>query len=310
MARRRRRPPLSPRNGVDATRVVLRLDGQHSVADAVLASAAADDLTADDLVARSDAGELVDADGQRVDPHSASTQGRAVYFYRELPDEVEIPFDLDILHLDDEIVVIDKPHFLATMPRGRHVVQTALVRLRRQLRNDDIAPAHRLDRLTAGVLLFTLRPDVRAQYQELFAQRTARKTYLARAAVDPLLSSRVRVSNRIEKTSGDLRALLVDGPINAISDIELIDDHGDGEGLYRLTPHTGRTHQLRLHMAGLGVPIVGDPLYPDVDARLAELPDHGDFSQPLRLLASTLAFTDPRTGVEREFTSRRDLWTN
>ncbi|GAB18549.1 putative pseudouridine synthase [Gordonia effusa NBRC 100432] len=278
-----------------------------TVGAAILATPAGEHLTDADLAARFDAGELLDIDGNRVDPGEPSTPQRAIYFYRDLPDEVEIPFDLDIVYADDDIIVVDKPHFLATMPRGRHVTQTALVRLRREFRNDEIAPAHRLDRLTAGILLFTTRPQVRAAYQELFAQRSARKTYLARAAFDEARRTPVRVENRILKDAGDLRARVVNGPVNAISDIEMVDHLANDDGIYRLTPHTGRTHQLRLHMAELGVPIVGDPLYPHVRPELAELPDQGDFSQPLRLLAASLAFDDPRSGVPREFVSERDL---
>lgn len=303
MVRRRRPSPLPPRDGVDATRVVLRAGPASSVGAALLASPSGADLTLGDLVGRSERGELLDVDGTRVDPAEPVTPDRAIYFYRDLPVEIDIPFDLRILHADDDIIVIDKPHFLATMPRGRHVVQTALVRLRRMYGNDEIAPAHRLDRLTAGVLLFTARPQVRAAYQQLFAQRVTRKTYLALADVDAALRTPRQVRNRIRKDAGDLRARVEDGPINAISDVELIDEI-DGRGLYRLSPHTGRTHQLRLHMAGLGTPIVGDPLYPDVRPELAERPDHGDFSQPLRLLASTLEFDDPLTGVARRFISR------
>ena len=227
----------------------------------------------------------------------------AIYLYRDLPDEVPIPFELPILYADENIVVVDKPHFLATMPRGRHVTETALVRLRRQLGSDDVAPAHRLDRLTAGVLLFTLRREVRAAYQDLFATRAATKEYRALAPVDDALTTTVTIRNRIEKTAGDLRARVVDGPVNAISDITLLSD----AGLYRLVPHTGRTHQLRLHMASLRVPIVDDPLYPDVRPELAQRPDVGDFSAPLRLVAHALEFTDPITGERRRFESRRSF---
>ena len=115
---------------------------------------------------------------------------RIVYLYRELPDEVPVPFDIPVLYRDDDIVVVDKPHFLATMPRGGHVAQTATVRLRRELDLPELSPAHRLDRLTAGVLLFTARREVRGAYQTMFARGEVRKTYLARAAVDPALEFR------------------------------------------------------------------------------------------------------------------------
>ncbi|MFE0748979.1 pseudouridine synthase [Gordonia sp. NPDC058843] len=309
-ARRRRgraRPsPLPIRDGVDATRVVLRSGPEMTVGQALLATPSLAGLTAADLRRRAAAGEIVDADGQPADLDSPSRRNVSLYLYRDLDDEVPIPFDLPVVYRDENIVVVDKPHFLATMPRGRHVTETALVRLRRELGSDTVSPAHRLDRLTAGILLFTLRPEVRAAYQDLFASRTARKEYLALAPVDEALTTTVTVRDRIEKTAGDLRALVVDGPVNAISDIALVDRTGS-HGIYRLVPHTGRTHQLRLHMASLGVPIVDDPLYPDVRPELAARPDHGDFSRPLRLVARVLEFTDPLTGEQRRFESRRPV---
>ncbi|MEP9393033.1 pseudouridine synthase [Gordonia sp. VNK1] len=296
---------MPPRDGVDATRVVLRSGPESTIGDCLRTTPSLADMSDEALQARADRGEVVDAEGMPVDLSAPATMNSSVYLYRDLPDEVPIPFDLPILHRDDDIVVVDKPHFLATMPRGRHVTQTALVRLRRELGTDLVAPAHRLDRLTAGVLLFTLRPEVRAAYQDLFATRRVDKEY--RALASPAdWSGTQTVRDRIEKTAGDLRARVVDGPVNAISDITEVERSVHGS-VYRLVPHTGRTHQLRLHMASLGVPIVGDPLYPEVDADLAARPDHGDFSQPLRLVAYSLAFTDPISGEHRRFTSRRSV---
>jgi tRNA pseudouridine32 synthase / 23S rRNA pseudouridine746 synthase len=223
--------------------------------------------------------------------------GAHVYFYRELRDEVPVPFDIPVLHRDDGMVVVDKPHFLATMPRGRHVAQTALVRLRWELDLPELSPAHRLDRLTAGVLLFTTRRELRGTYQTLFSRGEVRKTYLARAAVNPDLALPRLVRSRIIKRRGQLQSVEESGEPNAETLIERM-----GDGLYRLTPRTGRTHQLRLHMASLGLPIVNDPLYPNM---VDVAPD--DFSRPLQLLAHSLEFTDPVNGHRREFTSRRNL---
>ena len=241
------------------------------------------------------AGEVVDGDGAVVDDATVLPAGSSVYLYRELPDEVPVPFDVPVLYRDADIVVVDKPHFLATMPRGRHVAQTALVRLRRELGLPELSPVHRLDRLTAGVLLFTTRREVRGAYQTLFARNVVRKTYLARAAVNPALVLPRIVRNRIVKRRGHLQAVCEPGLPNAETLVEQVSD-----GLYRLTPRTGRTHQLRVHMASLGVPIEGDPLYPDVIDVAAD-----DFSAPLRLLAQRVEFTDPLTGLRREFVSRR-----
>jgi len=241
------------------------------------------------------AGEVVDADGAVVDEATVLPAGSSVYLYRDLPDEVPVPFDIPVLYQDADIVVVDKPHFLATMPRGRHVAQTALVRLRRELGLPELSPAHRLDRLTAGVLLFTTRRELRGAYQTAFARCLVSKTYLARAAVDPDLVLPLVVRSRIVKRRGHLQALCEPGVPNAETLVEHISD-----GLYRLTPRTGRTHQLRVHMASLGIPITGDPLYPNV----VDVADD-DFSAPLRLLAQRIEFTDPVTGLRREFVSRR-----
>lgn len=242
------------------------------------------------------AGEVVGADGAVIDAATVLPAGASVYLYRELPDEVPVPFEITVLYRDEDIVVVDKPHFVATMPRGRHVAQSALVRLRRELDLPELSPAHRLDRLTAGVLVFTARREVRGAFQTLFSRGLVDKTYLARAAVDPALRLPRVVESRIVKRRGRLQAVCEPGAANAETLVELV----SADGLYRLTPRTGRTHQLRVHMASLGIPIEGDPLYPNV---IDVAPD--DFSTPLRLLARRIEFTDPRSGVRREFVSRR-----
>ena len=241
------------------------------------------------------AGEVVLPDGTPVDATTTLPAGAHVYFYRDLVDEVEVPFDIPVLYRDDDIVVVDKPHFLATMPRGGHVAQTALVRLRRELDLPDLSPAHRLDRLTAGVLLFTVRPEVRGPYQRLFAEGGVRKTYLARADGVATVSLPATLRSRIIKQRGRLQAYEEPGEPNAETYVEEM-----GSGLYRLSPRTGQTHQLRVHMASIGLPIIGDSLYPNV---IDVAPD--DFGNPLQLLAQRLAFTDPITGEDREFVSAR-----
>ncbi|VDR38739.1 Ribosomal large subunit pseudouridine synthase A [Tsukamurella paurometabola] len=258
------------------------------------------------MARESAAGCVLGSDGAPLGPGSVLAARQAVWMYRELPDEIDVPFAMPVLYEDERIVVVDKPHFLATMPRGARVVQSALVRLRRELDEPQLSPAHRLDRLTAGVLLFTRDPAVRGAYQQLFATGGARKEYAALAPVDPGLELPTVVESRIEKTPGIMRAYEVAGPVNARSRVELEAEVPDGRGgivgRYRLRPETGKTHQLRLHMSGLGVPILGDPLYPEP----REFVD-GDFSDPLRLLARRLAFTDPIGGTEREFVSSRAL---
>ena len=228
-----------------------------------------------------------------------------VWTYRTPEPEIPVPFPIAVLFRDENLVVVDKPHFLATTPRAGHVTQTALVRLRRDLGLDDLAPAHRLDRLTAGVLVLTVNPAHRGAYQDLFAARRVDKTYLAVApAPDGTPEHRER-SSRIVKTRGVLQASEVDGDADAHTRITLLDTRGSGAerlGLYRLHPATGRTHQLRVHMNALGTPILGDDLYPEI---LNVTP--GDFARPLQLLAESIAFTDPVTDQPRRFTTRRTL---
>ncbi len=242
------------------------------------------------------AGEVFCEDGAAVGPATVLPTGSHVYLYRDLPDEVEVPFGVPILHRDDDLVVVDKPHFLATMPRGGHVAQTALVRLRRELDLYELSPAHRLDRLTAGVLLFTVRREVRGAYQTLFARGEVRKTYLARAAVDPNLELPTVVRSRIIKQRSRLQAFEESGAPNAETLVELISP----DGLYRLTPRTGRTHQLRVHMASLGLPLHNDSLYPRIVEVAAD-----DFTRPLALVAHTVEFDDPLSGERRRFESSR-----
>ncbi len=222
-----------------------------------------------------------------------------VWFHRDLRPEPEVPFPVRVIHQDERIVVVDKPHFLSTIPRGRHVTQSVVVRMRAALGLPELSPAHRLDRLTAGVLLLTTQRRWRAAYQQVFEYRLAHKTYTALARHRPGLTLPTVVSDHLRKRRGVWQAEVVPGePVNAETLVELDEVRG-GWARYRLTPATGRTHQLRVHLNGLGIPILGDPLYPEVlDV------DVDDFSTPLELVARTLRFPDPITGEERSFTSR------
>jgi tRNA pseudouridine32 synthase/23S rRNA pseudouridine746 synthase len=205
------------------------------------------------------------------------------------------------VHRDDDLLVVDKPHFLATIPRGKHIVQTALVRLRQDLDLPALVPAHRLDRATAGLVLFVINPALRGAYQTLFMKRLVYKEYEAIARHDPALTLPTVVRSRIVKERGVITAQEVDGPVNAETRVELV-EHRDGLARYRLLPLTGRTHQLRLHLAGLGIPILGDDFYPVLTEKPLD-----DFTNPLRLLASTMEFDDPVSGQRRVFRTRRSL---
>lgn len=247
-------------------------------------------------------GRIVDENGP-LTVDSPFVPASFVWFHRDLPDEVPVPFEIGIVHRDSDILVVDKPHFLATIPRGRHILETALVRLRRDLDLPLLSPAHRLDRVTAGLVLFVVRPELRGRYQTLFRDRRVRKTYEAVAPVRPGLELPRTVRSRIVKERGVIRAYEEPGAPNAETRVTLV-EHRGGLGRYRLEPVTGRTHQLRLHLAGLGIPIVGDDFYPELrDTPL------DDFTNPLQLLARTLEFDDPLTGRARRFDSERSLAT-
>ena len=243
---------------------------------------------------------FVDRDGPLA-PGAPYVPGTYLWFHRDLPDEVAVPFGIGIVHRDDDLLVVDKPHFLATIPRGRHVRETALVRLRHDLGLPELSPAHRLDRATAGLVMFVIHRERRGAYQTLFRDRRVHKVYEAVAPHDPALDLPRTVRSRIVKERGILTAQEVDGPPNAETLVERR-EHRDRLARYRLTPRTGRTHQLRVHMAGLGVPILNDDLYPEISDRPLD-----DFTRPLQLLAAELAFTDPLTGEPHRFRSRLRL---
>ncbi|MDG9693728.1 RluA family pseudouridine synthase [Streptomyces sp. DH17] len=310
--RRRTSPPPSPlpqRDGIDAVRVRLPANGPWATVRDHLTErlSGAGPGVVDGMF---EAGAFVGADGRPVPGDAPFEPGMFLWFHRELPAEVPVPFPLETVYRDEHIVVVDKPHFLATTPRGGHVTETALARLRRELGIPSLGAAHRLDRLTAGLLLFTVRPEERGAYQGLFRDRLVRKAYEAVAPYDPALALPRTVRSRILKERGVLAAREVEGEPNAVSGVELIEHRtgpGPALGRYRLVPRTGQTHQLRVHMNALGLPILGDPLYPVVAPPVPP----GDFRRPLQLLARELAFTDPVTGRDHLFRSTRSLgaWT-
>lgn len=252
-------------------------------------------------------GRFVDADGRAISGDDPCTPATFVWFHKDLPDpadEVEVPGELAVLHRDERIVVVDKPHFLATTPRGAHVRQTALVRARVALGLPELAPAHRLDRLTGGVLLFTTQRQWRRPYQELFEHRRAHKTYEALAPARADLAEARLVRSHIVKRRGSLQAVEVPGEEPNAETVVRLMGRREHVGHYELQPRTGRTHQLRVHMCSLGIPILGDPLYPAVSAVMRG-EEAERFDEPLRLVARSLAFIDPVDGTERSYVSRR-----
>lgn len=254
-------------------------------------------------LARLAAGKVSDAEIGTLAPNAAYAAGRLIHYYRELPPETPIPFEASIVHQDEQLLVADKPHFLPTIPSGRFVQETLLGRLRRDTGIEQLVPLHRLDRGTAGLVLFSVNPRTRGIYSALFAGRQIVKTYEALAPTQPALQFPLCRCSRIVAAEPFFRQQEVDGEPNAETLIDVIERRGD-LSLYRLQPVTGRKHQLRVQMAGLGIPIVNDDWYPTLQVAADAEDNH---ALPLKLLARRLSFVDPISGMPRQFDSMRDL---
>lgn len=244
---------------------------------------------------------VLDAKGQPLALDAPFRVGLTVRYFREVEHEVPIPFEASILHVDADLIVVDKPHFLPVIPAGRHVEETVLRRLMRELGNPDLVPLHRIDRATAGLVLFSASPRTRSRYQSLFRERRIEKHYEAMAPALPQHVFPLLHRSRIEKGEPFFRMREVDGEANSETRIDVI-EHGPAHWHYALQPVSGRKHQLRVHMAALGAGILNDRFYPDLAAEGSD-----DHAAPLKLLARSLAFIDPLDGQPRRFESRLRL---
>ncbi|MDT0170658.1 RluA family pseudouridine synthase [Pseudarthrobacter sp. BRE9] len=319
--------PLPVRDGVNATRLRLPEEGPWDTAMDYMMHRWGH-IDPQGIEDRFDAGEIVGEGGIPLDRTTPLQDHTFIWYYRTLPPEKRLPVDISILHQDGHLLVVDKPHFLPTTPGGTYIQESALVRLRNQLDLPDLIPMHRLDRMTAGVLLFSTNPQTRGRYQVLFEKRQVQKEYECVSAAEPApgypaVEFPMVVRNRMTKSRSYLLAEVIDGEPNAETRIERLEtfDAGpaagaDGSGApgsdarnrqvrlarYRLEPHTGKTHQLRVHMASLGLGIVNDAFYPDL---LDKAPD--DYAKPLQLLARGIRFVDPISGRPVEYRSSLDL---
>ncbi|MCW2270528.1 Ribosomal large subunit pseudouridine synthase A [compost metagenome] len=250
-----------------------------------------------DRIAR---GRVLDAQGEPIAVTLAYKPGLRIHYFREVPNEKPIPVVEQILHVDEHLVVADKPHFLPVTPTGEYVEHTLLRRLIRRLGNPNLVPLHRIDRHTAGLVLFSANPQSRSAYQSLFPNRQIDKRYQAIARALPELEFPRVHKSRMVNGEPFFRMQEVEGQSNSETLAEVLEKHGE-LWRYGLSPVTGKTHQLRVHMTALGASICNDPFYPQV----VHQPD--DYSRPLKLLAHSLRFKDPLSGAERYFESRLTL---
>jgi tRNA pseudouridine32 synthase/23S rRNA pseudouridine746 synthase len=294
-------PPRLPLlNGVAASRLQLPPAAWTNLLDGLCAHFPA--IEREQWLQRFARGRVLDERGEPLDAQTPYRVGLCVYYYREVAAEPRIPFVEEILHADRDLVVADKPHFLPVTPTGEYVEETLLARLLRRFDNADLVPLHRIDRATAGLVLFSANPATRARYQALFREQHILKRYEAIAPALPGVSFPLQRATRLVRGEPFFRMCEADGLANSHTRIDVL-DRGDLLWRYALYPRSGRKHQLRVHMAALGAPIVHDPWYPSLRAQ--ESAD--DYTRPLQLLARSLDFIDPIDGTPRHFESRLQL---
>lgn len=246
-------------------------------------------------------GEVMNEHGLTLRPTTPYQSHVRVYYYRAVCAEPRIPFEEVILFQDDQLVVVDKPHFLPVVPSGGYLQETVLVRLKRRLGLETLVPIHRIDRDTAGLVMFSVQPQTRPHYNALFSQRTVSKVYEAIAPWRSDLQFPMTRQSRIVEAVHFMLQAETTGTVNAITELDVLEVRG-ALARYALKPVTGKRHQLRVHMAALGLPIEGDGLYPTLTPE-----GQIDYERPLQLLAKSIVFIDPVTGEKRHFESQRRL---
>lgn len=290
---------LPSRDGVKPSCVVLPTAGQGTCLDFLAERLSG--VSRQGWLQRIERAQVVDELGLRIQADTPLRHGLRVYYYREVVVEPEVPFEAQVLFQDAHVVVADKPHFLPVTPGGNYLQNTLLIRLKNQLGLPDLSPVHRIDRDTAGLVLFAVRREDRGAYQALFRERSVHKTYEAIAPWNPAITFPREHASRMQESENFIRMQEVEGVPNSFTRMDVL-EHNLRWGRYQLSPVSGKRHQLRVHMAALGLGLKGDGLYPVVD----DAPE-GDFSRPLLLLAQSLAFPDPITGQVRQFSTQQSL---
>ena len=291
--------PLPMRDGVSASRVWLPNGPWKTIGDYFVVRFP--QVARESWLRRVNRGELVDERGTAITLDHDYRCGACIYYYRERAVEAPIPFQESILFQNDELLVVDKPHFLPVTPGGRFLRETLLVRLKLRTGLESLSPIHRLDRETAGVMMLSVNPATRSLWQSLFRKKLVTKYYEALAAFRNDLTFPLERESRVERDDVFFRMKEIDGEPNTHTLINLVEIRKN-HALYGLTPVTGKMHQLRIHMNALGIPILNDAFYP-----VAHPADQDDFSKPLKLLAKRIAFTDPITAEHRLFESMQSL---
>ena len=290
--------------GVSASRVYLPADQTHLNLLAFFITQFPH-ITEVEWVDRFQEGLILNQEGHAFsasDPYLPNTH---LIYFRRLAREPQIPFEEQILYQDEHILVADKPHFLPVTPSGLYLHQTLLNRLKKKTGIQTLSPIHRIDRDTAGLVIFSVKPDERAQYQNLFRDRAVKKFYEAIAPFSEELEKRLPITyqSRLEESEHFLQMQEVDGEPNSDTFIELIQIKRPW-AKYLLSPGSGKKHQLRCHLNALGIPIKDDQIYPN----LTPYQEYDlDFSKSLQLLACGIEFQDPITGELRSFKSLQKL---
>lgn len=299
---------IPSKNGISPSQVYLPKGSWKTIEDFL--SERFPIFTREDWKKRITKGEILDANGHPVSSCQSYTPYQKLYYYRYLPHEMPIPFNETILYQDDWLVVADKPHFLPVTPSGKYVSETLLVRLKKRLGIETLTPIHRIDRETAGLVLFSVKPEGRDLYQRLFRENYVSKHYEAIAAYREDLVFPMRCLCRLEESQSFMKMCVAPGKPNSETEINLLSKN-DNYAHYQLKPVTGRKHQLRVQMCSLGIPLLNDRIYPvHLPEALTEEMQAEEFRYPLQLVAKTITFTDPVSSKTHHFESRHSLDLN